>query len=66
MVRYENGKDNPPNFQAGIDLLQQFSKIKGYSIPIYIYCGDTKKAQAAAKRREMNQSQIKKITAVSS
>jgi hypothetical protein len=37
MVRIENGK---PNYFAGIDLLEQFYNIQGYSTPILVFCSD--------------------------
>ena len=38
MVRVENGVNN---YYAGIDLLERFYNIKGYSTPILIFCSDT-------------------------
>lgn len=39
MVRIENGT---PNYYAGIDLLEQFYNIQGYSTPILVFCSDDK------------------------
>ena len=38
MVRVEDGVKN---YYAGIDLLEKFYNIKGYSTPILIFCSDT-------------------------
>lgn len=37
MVRVENGVNN---YYAGIDLLERFYNLRGYSTPILIYCGN--------------------------
>lgn len=45
MVRVENGNNN---YYAGIDLLERFYNIKGYSTPILIFCNDTKRGKENA------------------
>jgi hypothetical protein len=45
MVRVENGVKN---YEAGIDLLEHFYNIKGYSTPILIFCGNEQKAKENA------------------
>lgn len=42
MVRIENGVCN---YEAGIDLLEHFYNLQGYSTPILIYCGNAEKAK---------------------
>ena len=42
MVRFESGK---PNYEAGIDLLEHFYNIKGYSTSIMIFCSDDKRGR---------------------
>ncbi len=41
MVRVEAGVNN---YEAGIDLLERFYNIEGYSTQILIFCSDYKKA----------------------
>ncbi len=59
MVRVEDGVNN---YYAGIDLLEIFYNIKGYSTPILVFCGDPTKGIENAKKRKINGGSIYKIT----
>ena len=59
MVRVEGDK---PNYEAGIDLLEHFYNITGYSTPILIFCNDYKRGKENAKRRRINKERIYEIT----
>lgn len=59
MVRAENGVNN---YYAGIDLLERFYNIKGYSTPILIFCSDTTRGKENAEKRKIKGANIYKIT----
>lgn len=59
MVRKEGDK---MNYEAGIDLLERFYNIEGYSSPILIFCSDDKKGKENAAKRKINPNRIYKIT----
>ena len=59
MVRFESGK---PNYEAGIDLLEHFYNIKGYSISIMIFCADYKKGRENAEKRNIRKDRLYAIT----
>ena len=59
MVRFENGK---PNYEAGIDLLEHFYNIKGYSTSIMIFCKDDKRGRENAEKRKIRKDRIYAIT----
>jgi methionine synthase II (cobalamin-independent) len=59
MVRVEDGVNN---YYAGIDLLERFYNIKGYSTPILVFCGDTTRGKENAEMRKIKGSSIYKIT----
>lgn len=50
MVRIENGVQN---YYAGIDLLEMFYNIKGYSTPILVFCRDSARGIENAKQRKI-------------
>jgi hypothetical protein len=59
MVRIEDGVNN---YYAGIDLLEIFYNIKGYSTPILVFCGDATFGIENAEKRKIKGGNIYKIT----
>ena len=59
MTREENGV---MNYEAGIDLLEHFYNIQGYSTPILIYCSNVEKAKENAAKRKVKKNNIYRIT----
>ena len=59
MVRVEDGVKN---YYAGIDLLEKFYNIKGYSTPILIFCSDFTRGKENAEKRKIKGVNIYKIT----
>ena len=62
MVRVEEG-ESKPNLSAGIDLMEAYYKLKGYSTPIIVYCNDTERARQSARDRGIPPERVGKITA---
>lgn len=50
------------NLYAGINFLEQFYNIKGYSTPILIYCNDTEKVIANAWKQKREHIQNNKLS----
>lgn len=55
---------NPPiaKQEAGLDLIDLFHNTFGYTIPIFIFCSNLRKAKEALKNRKTDPSRIQKIT----
>lgn len=50
------------NYEAGIDLLEHFYNIQGYSIPVFIFCSDAKKGKENAEKRNIRKNNIYAIS----
>lgn len=50
------------NYEAGIDLLEHFYNIQGYSIPVLIFCSDVKKGKENAEKRKIRKNNIYAIS----